>query len=397
MVPARFFFLMLLLAATGCKLNPRRQEAKIVDPVLPTSITRDELVDYLNAKTEGLQSWRCTRTQVHVKASELPIPQKLSGTLACSAPGQFRLVCDNMVGHADFGSNQDICWAYVKPGESIVMTWKHEDSHLLQHLPGGMPRLEPDWLMSILGIQPLDAEHYELQNAPLGSREVWLAAVEDAADGTSLRRVIKVDTVQGVARLHALYDSDGQPLLMAHLSNHKRCGPHSLPHTVRIEFPATETQLTLNFTNIETGCEIADTLWQPPTGRSVEVVDLGNVVRNQLQHDPEFQRRQKQPSGPRPIHGKTVTFSRKDSFDEQVPVIPKSDVQPDFSDEFPEPIEDDRFYPETMDSTTLDLPDNKAPEFDESMNSDLVPPPEFDRINPPPSSAKRWPWSRRPK
>ncbi len=389
MVPARFLLLMLLLATSGCKLGQRRQEAKIIDPVLPTSITRDEIVDYLNSKTDGLQSWRCTRTQVEVKSPELPIRQKLTGTLACSTPGQFRLVCDNMVGHADFGSNQDICWAYVKPGESIVMTWKHEDSHLLQHLPGGMPRLEPDWLMTILGIQPLDAEHYELQNSPLGSRELWLVAVEDAADGTSLRRVIKVDTVTGVARLHALYDNEGQPLLMAHLSNHKKCGPHSLPHTVRIEFPATETQLSLNFTNIETGCQIADTLWQPPSGRSVDVVDLGNVVRNQLHHDPEFQRRQKQSPMPTPTL-KTVADPRGDSFDGRVHARSVSDVRRDFSDEFPETLNDDRFYG----SKTLGPDENRVAEFDASPGSLHATPPEFDSVRPSPSTRKKWPWPR---
>jgi len=286
-------FLLLVLVTTGCQMHGRKQEARIVEPVLPATISRDDLVAFLNRKTDGLQSWRCVNTQVHVKSPELPFAQKLKGTLACASPGQFRVVCDNTMGHADLGANEEICWAYVKPGESLVMTWRHDDSALLQHLPFNIPRLEPEWLMAILGVRPLDASDYTLQKAPLGAHEVWLVAVEDAPDGTSLRRVIKVDTLLGVARLHALYDSESNPLLMAHLSDYKSSGGHELPHSVRIEFPATETQLTLKFTGIETSCVLEDSLWQPPTGRGMQTVDLGDLVRKRMQHDPVFAQQQR--------------------------------------------------------------------------------------------------------
>jgi hypothetical protein len=287
--------LLLTLAITGCIWGNDREQARIVDPALPKSIGRVELVEFLNKQNQGLHSWRCMNTKVHVSMPGLPLPQKLSGTLACSAPSQFRLVADNLIAHADFGSNGDLCWAYIQPGDSTVLTWKHEDSHLLQHLPGGLPRLEPDWLMTVLGVQPLDADRYELQNAPSGSREVWLVAIENSPDGTSLRRVIKVDTVLGVAREHALYDSEGQALLRAQLSHYKSCGGHRLPHTVRIHFPQCETELTLNFTGIEADCQIADALWHPPHGKNIEVVDLGDAMRNRIQRDPEYRRLQQLP------------------------------------------------------------------------------------------------------
>lgn len=283
------FFLIVSVVSTGCQsLTRGRQEARIVEPALPTTLTRMELVDYLNARTMGLSSWRCDNTQVRVSSPEIPFPQKLKGTLACSAPGHFRLVCDNTLGHADFGANEQICWAYVKPGDSVVMTWKHDDSSLLRHLPGGLPRLEPSWLMTVLGVQPIDPEYFELQKPPRGSRELWLVAVEDAPDGTSLRRVIKVDTVQGVIRRHALYDCDAKPLLIADLSDYRTSGRHQLPHTIHISFPAMETELTLKFAGIETDCHIAESLWQPPAGRSLEHVDLGKLVRSRMAHDPRF-------------------------------------------------------------------------------------------------------------
>jgi hypothetical protein len=392
--------LLLALATTGCQLTGRRQEAKVVKPILPTTISRHELVEFLNGKTDGLNSWRCVNTQVHVRSPDLPFPQKLKGTLACSAPGQFRLVCDNTMGHADLGANKDICWAYVKPGESTVLQWRHEDSALLQHLPGGFPRLEPDWLMTILGLQPLDPERYQLQKAPLGSREVWLVAVEDAPDGTSLRRVIMVDTVLGVARQHALYDHELNPLLKAHLSDYKSCGGHELPHTVRIEFPTTNTQLTLNFTGIETDCPIADSLWSPPTGRNIEVVDLGDLVRRRMAHDPEFAREQQRlQNSQQTLRGQTAFGPGAASIDDGVPVARSGQLIADRQTAVT-PVGDQRFYGSESSSKTPDFDDAHETSLDEpSMDeeftrilSDDSAAPEFDVVAPSQSGKKRRNW-----
>ncbi len=393
MASMRFILLLIFATTTGCQLGARRQEAKYVEPVLPTTMSRVELVEFLNAKTEGLKSWRCVNTQVHVKSPDLPFPQKLKGTLACSAPGQFRLVCDNTIGHADFGSNENICWAYVKPGESVVMTWKHEDSSLLQHLPGGMPRLEPNWLMTILGIQPIDLDRFELQKPPLGSRELWLVAVEDAPDGTSLRRVIKVDTVLGVARLHALYDSDANPLLMAHLSDYKSCGGHELPHTVRIEFPATETQLTLKFTGIEADCQIAPSLWMPPQNRNIEMVDLGHLIRTRMQHDPQFAQREGTQVSPS-YEGQTALNARNRSMHDGV--RSQSNELPEFDQ--PRDIHltgDERYFGDATSGVEPGWDDDEDLSSDERFERALIQDsavPEFDIIGPQKSTTKRRWW-----
>lgn len=394
--------LLLSIAMTGCQWGNHRRETKFVEPALSTSIGRNELVEYLNSQNKGLESWRCMNTQVHVSMPGLPLPQKLSGTLACAAPSQFRLVSDNLVAHADFGSNSDICWAYIKPGDSVVMTWKHEDSHLLQHLPGGLPRLEPEWLMTVLGVQPLDAERYELQNAPSGSRELWLVSVEDAPDGTSLRRVIKVDTVLGVAREHALYDSDGQALLRAQLSNHKSCGGHRLPHTVRVSFPQCETELTLHFNGIETDCRIADSLWHPPHGRNIEVVDLGDVVRTRMQMDPQFQRLQKtHPLALAPqksvlVPGETATdgmAGSQETRDRRIFVDQVASSKREKGDRFfgDEPAYDIPDWDESRGARSDETPFNADDSLERPLNVPLQPP-DFDVVAPQQPKGKRRGW-----
>ncbi|MFN9717610.1 MAG: hypothetical protein ACK58L_02885 [Planctomycetota bacterium] len=274
--------LLLTLAATGCQVFQRGKEVQTVRPVLSAEMTREELVQYLNSQSEGLRNWRCNDTVVEVNLPKLP-DQRLKGTFHCSWPSHFRLDAGNLIGiQANLGSNDDICWAYFQPGEPMVLTWKHQDAYLLQYLPDGIPRLEPEWLLTILGIQPLDLERYQLTRPPEGSRELWLAAIENAPDGSSLRRVIKVDTVNGVAREHALYDRNGNFVLRAQLKDHKMCGHYRLPHTVAIDFPANKTRLTLRFSGIQPDCDLSDSLWQPPHSSQIQSMDVGAMIRERI-------------------------------------------------------------------------------------------------------------------
>jgi len=280
MTSTRIIFLLILQTTlVGCLALGKSTVVHHVDPVLSKTMNCEELVDYLNSQNQGLHGWRCMETQVHVSMPGLPLPQKLSGTLSCSAPSSFRLTADNFVAMADVGSNDELCWSYFKPGEPVVMTWHHEDSHLLEYIPGNFPRLDPEWLMVILGIQPLDAKDFQIQKPPAGSRELWLVSIEESADGQTLRRVIKVDTARGFAREHSLIDHNGDHLLRAQLSNHRTCGGHVIPHTVKISFPQQKTELTLSFNGIEPNCHIADGLWTPPGGNHLTQVDLGEWLR----------------------------------------------------------------------------------------------------------------------
>ena len=273
--------LMLILHTTfvGCQTASNATVVHHVDPVLSNSLTCEQLVDHLNSQNKSLHGWRCMDTRVYVSMPGVPLPQKLTGSLSCNAPSSFRLMADNFVAQADFGSNDDLCWAYVKPGEPVVMTWRHEDSHLLEYVPGGFPRLDPEWLMVVLGVQPLNAADFRIQKPPAGSRELWLVALEESASGQTLRRVIKVDPVSGVAREHALIDHNGELLLRARLSNHRSCDGSLIPHLVKISFPPQKTELTLEFKNVEANCGFTDALWVPPGKDRIARLDLGDYVR----------------------------------------------------------------------------------------------------------------------
>ena len=271
---------LLLLTLMGCQTQFFARKAEPKTPVLSTQISCAALVEHLNLQTAGLRSWRSGETRVHVRMPGLPMPQSLSGTLACAAPSNFRLVAGNIVAHADFGANDERCWAYAKPGEPLVLTWLHEDSYLLSRLPGGLPHLDAGWLMGLLGVVPMHADDYELQHDPNDARTLRLVDVDETADGGHVRHVIAVDTLSGFAREHSLTDDAGVVLVRARLGDHRRVGTVLIPHEVRITFPETGTELTLNFNRIEVNCSIQPAVWEPPGGRELEQVDLRTVVES---------------------------------------------------------------------------------------------------------------------
>jgi hypothetical protein len=269
-----------LTICSGCQMPWHKKEPRYVDPALPMTLNRNELVDYLNRQNQGLESWRCTTTRMEVRLPNT-LPVRLKGNIACQAPRHFRLTADNVIARADLGSNDNRCWFYSRPGEAAVMTWKHEDSALIQQVPSGVPYIDPNWLMLVLGVKPLDANDYEVSHGLSGGRELWLSAIEDSPSGRPLRRVIKVDTIRGVIREHAVYDSEANPLVRAQLSRHQSYNGHLIPRTVKLQFPQMDSVITLTFEGIETNPHLPEELWRLPDN-NMQVVDVGNVIRQRF-------------------------------------------------------------------------------------------------------------------
>lgn len=272
---------LLTFLTIGCQSSgPPKRNVVHRDPVIPLSIARADLVEHLNQQNQNLDGWRCMTTKLYAKLPGMP-DQRLSGQIACQSPQYFRLKVDNFIGQADLGSNADHCWVYLKPGRSEVLKWKHEDTTLLQHSQAGIPSIDPNWLMLVLGITPLDANDYELSSPPSGKPELYLTAVEQGADGRALRRVIRVDALQGVIREHSIYDSDANLLVSAQLNGHRQRDGHLIPSHVKLAFPQTKTELSLSFQDVETNPHLPDQYWHMPD-KNVKVVDIGDIVRQQV-------------------------------------------------------------------------------------------------------------------
>lgn len=269
------------LASTGCNISSNRNRfsaSRVTEPPLSENMTTQELVDYINKQNEDLDGWRSTTTKMHVRLPNM-IPQRLSGAIACQTPSYFRLTADNLVAKTDLGSNNHRCWAYVQPGESAVMTWKHEDTPLLQQVSLGIPYIDPNWLMLVLGITPLDAGDYQIR--PAEKQQLWLESIVGSPSGRPIRRVIKFDRVHHVVREHVIADSEANVLVRAVLTDHRWKNNRLIPHCVRLDFPQMKTEIRLTFRDIETNPHLPDSLWYLPDS-DVEVVDIGEIIRHKM-------------------------------------------------------------------------------------------------------------------
>ena len=364
----RYYIISILITVlsgtTGCSMPGRQKQVQHRDPALPMTLNREELVSYLNNQNQGLDGWQSTSTRLAVR---LPngMYQRLKGAIACQSPQYFRLTASNVIARTDLGSNASRCWVYVKPGESALMTWKHQDTSLLQQIPTGIPYIDPNWLMLVLGIKPLDVNDYELSRGPAGTRELWLTAIEQSATGRPLRRVIKVDTMHGVVREHSVYDSEAHPLVRAVLSGHKPHGGNLIPSCVKLQFPQMDSELALTFGNIEVNPNLPDALWRLPD-HGVKVVDLGKIIRNKmLAEGIPFDSQEESP-----WTEKTVEKSNPFADDDNAFNSPKASLQ--------SPVFDSDDQSKRVKTAALFQPSNdEAPNWDEHASS-----PAFDEEEP---------------
>ncbi|MCA9062498.1 MAG: hypothetical protein KDA96_05550 [Planctomycetaceae bacterium] len=278
-LPFRSPAVMLALALcslAGCHLLPSGKQPRIQDPAWPMSLTAPELVELINQQNRGLTSWRCLETDVVVRMKGV-LPQYLDGPVYCKAPNYFRLKAGNLLAAADLGSNSERCWVYTAPIDSTVYTWRHEDAGLIQRAAPEIPRLDPQWMMAILGVTELDPSEFSISRSSHDERSLVLTSTVSPGNGPPMRRIIAADTMRGVVTEHSLYGSDGRLLVRAALSDHQSRNGTLLPRTVTISYPATSTEICLKFRRIEPHCDVADDYWNYPQG--VEVVDLGRVIR----------------------------------------------------------------------------------------------------------------------
>ncbi|MBL8820032.1 MAG: hypothetical protein JNL58_28670 [Planctomyces sp.] len=272
--------LMLSGLMIGCQGLETNSSQKYVEPALPMSLSREELIAHINRHTRGLESWQCMDTQIRIR---LPngLRQRLSGSLACEAPSNFRLTARNAIANADLGTNNDICWFYMKPGDIPLMMWRHDDAELLDQVQLGFPRVDPRWLMNVLGVVPLAAEDFTLSHGPAGSKELWLQAIDEKPNGEAARRAIKVDTISGHVREHVIYDRDRNPVVRANLKDYKTVQGNVLPTQISLEFPMLDMEIALTFSRIDPNSTAPKSLWTMPNGAD-HVVNLGDEIRKKV-------------------------------------------------------------------------------------------------------------------
>ena len=273
------------LALAGCRTTAR----KPVDPWrgarLPKQITTHELVQHVNRTAEQLGSWRCN--DVKVKLGRVPMP--VSARMAVSSPRNFRLQVGALTAElADIGSNADRMWFWLRQGGAFgdsVCTVRHAefaDAQRLCTANGVSMPFQPDWLLEVLGVVPIDPNAVTLDRDPSNAGIYWLTGRQVGGDGRQTTRVVSIDAGRGHVLAHMLFETDsGRPLAKAELNDYRRCQETGLvlPHKITLDWPEGGVQhMTLNLGRIDVNPGLPEQLWVMPKKQSVLNLATGTRV-----------------------------------------------------------------------------------------------------------------------
>jgi hypothetical protein len=242
----------LLLASSGCHVFGRIW-SRPAPCVLSPAATKQEIVAHVNRNitppggTPPLTAWRCLQAQLTANGMP-PVP----ATIDVEAPRRLRILAHMpLTGSelADFGSNDDEIWIWNQ-GAPGIMTMRHEQ--LPEALAQMQVPFEPEWLMEVLGVVPINVDEYSLAVPGAPQRHVDLIADRTSPMGTPVRRVVRIDLCQGRILEHRIEGLDGRAIASARLGEYQpdATGRYVLPHFIQIHWPEAKAGMTLRIGEI---------------------------------------------------------------------------------------------------------------------------------------------------
>lgn len=270
---------ILLASMFGCATSSRparetwttlfHRSAKI-----PADATKEEIVSYVNRNISPIHSWRST--QATVKCTGVLIP--LHAQLAVEQPNHFRLMVSTGISgnELDLGSNEEHIWFWAQRMEpKAVMTCRHEEIAAVQdQLP--VP-FQPEWLMEVLCVSPLQADQAEMHHDPNNRYRVKLVSHHVGESGAVTRKVSTIDLRRGEVTEHELYDAEHRLIAKAELSDY-RGFPNTtarLPHHIALTWVEQDLKMNISLNGVEVNPpHLSAEMWHIPQFDDCPVVEL---------------------------------------------------------------------------------------------------------------------------
>jgi hypothetical protein len=262
---------------TGCAFNFPLTRQQQFGPPLPVDAPKTEIVARVNENIAKVQSWRSDDVRISSRGPMMRI--KIGAKVSVESPKNFRLMAESLRGEeADFGCNDELFWFWTREGEpKCVFHARHDQmgqSEQLRQLP-----FQPDWLMEVLGVVPLNEEELTLQLESSSKNQANLISERLLPSGRQVKRVVTVDTKYGLVLQHSLYDDAGMLIAKAKLSNHKidQASGAIVPRMIDIEWPqANDLSMRLEIGKLEINpASLPTQMWSLPQKRGYASFDLG--------------------------------------------------------------------------------------------------------------------------
>ena len=285
--------LILALSLSGCALRswmfPPAPFSERAPCAIPPSMTKEQLVQHLNkniqgsATSSGLASWRSVSCKI--TATGMPAGMSVPASIAVEAPRNFRLIVSVPLTRAealDMGSNHEHFWLWAKDAQpQQVITVSHDD------LPSAQQQLrvpfDPDWLMEVLGVIPIDPTKFTLKRGRADAPTYELISESLDTAGEVKKKVIRVDVCHGIIREHALYDGRGILIARAALADHRIDQATGLivPHVISFDWPAMQQSMKIIFGGVELNpSQMPSQLWTVPQKPGAPRMDLSTLLGN---------------------------------------------------------------------------------------------------------------------
>jgi hypothetical protein len=274
---AAVLYAPLFAGMSGCAVRGRFFPHRPPPCALQPGASYSEIVAKVNQNfappaEAPLTAWDC-RALMSVKGTAGMAP----ATISVQAPHQFRIRASNPFTGAevaDLGSNSEEIWFWGQGGPGVI-TVKHED------LPRALNQLqipiEPEWLLEVLGVVPIDASQYEMVRPAPDTGYVELVADRSAPNGEPVRRIIRIDTCSGHVSQHRVESIDGTTIAVAHLEKYEpdATGKYVLPRYVRVAWPQANAEMTLYLGEIQTDPQRLASNWTVPQIRGYQQLRIG--------------------------------------------------------------------------------------------------------------------------
>lgn len=266
---------VVCIVPSGCVPHWTFQKNQFAPPP-PVNASKDDLIRHLNANISKLYAWRSTSVQIRARSG---LPMQLSAVIAVETPRNFRLRVSSIGGdEADFGSNQDHFWFWMRRNEPRhVYMARHEDLARCQHrlqIP-----FQPDWLMEVLGVIPLDPAQFTMEQTDGRSGTVSLISENLSPTGQPVKRVVLVDAPRGLVLGHHLYDARGALIAKATLRNHRYHPEHqmTMAHCIDLDWPQAGMAMTMTIgRDVEVNPQgLPSQTWQMPEMPGYPMFNLG--------------------------------------------------------------------------------------------------------------------------
>ena len=273
-----------LLSFSSCSLDRFRIRQT---QVFEADVNKTALVEHLNRNilgtesSPGVSAWKTSDAKVQVTGIPFPLP----ASMAVEAPNNLRIIVTHPISggqEVDLGSNQDGFWIWTKE-QTEMITCSHEDTSLaLQQFE--MPiQIQPEWLMEVFGVVPINEADYTLERSSTDEPVVDLVAKKTNPSGQQVERVIRVNTYNGTVDQHLLRNSDGEVIATAKLDKYTKMPNGTvLPTFVKISWPAAKTEMKISLGHPEVNppsFAAAHSMWDRPNIPGSKVVDIGMLSR----------------------------------------------------------------------------------------------------------------------